>query len=95
MIYKFATDYVSIADKASQNYSIYPNPVKDVLHVILPQRYEWANVQIFNLLGNEILTNELVHTDLINLNTSSLSSGTYLLKIQTPETVITQKITKQ
>jgi hypothetical protein len=95
MIFKFASNYVGIADNSNGKYSIYPNPVKDVFHVMLPKKYEWVNVQIVNLLGNEMLNQKFTNSEQISLNISTLARGTYLMKLQTAGTVITRKITKQ
>jgi hypothetical protein len=60
-------------------FSIYPNPTSDVLHVTTQQR---LNVQVTDLLGHNIGSSVDVSSGLTgSLNVSNLSAGIYLLRV--------------
>lgn len=64
--------------------SIYPNPVKDILHIETAD--EIKSVTVFGILGNQVLT-----TTSKEVNFSHLSKGTYIVKIQDANNVVTTK----
>lgn len=70
---------------------IYPNPVKDVLHVegITPDQI--STIAIYNLRGQKLMESKSMK----NINLSTLSEGVYLLNIQTLDNKThTQKLIK-
>jgi len=82
-------------------FSIYPNPIKDesTLKYSLPKD-ESVSIYLYNLQGQLIKTfieNERkikgLHQETINL-ADNLTSGSYLLVIQTPEHKVCVKIVK-
>lgn len=68
--------------------SVYPNPVQNQLNVESQEIIN--NIEIFDLLGKQILVSEEKSIDV-----SGLQSGIYLLKITTNNGILTQKIIKQ
>lgn len=71
-------EVLSINDATASNFSVYPNPVNDLL-TIDAGNVENTSVSVFNILGAKVLEqNELVNN---TLNVSSLTSGIYLLNI--------------
>ncbi len=69
--------------------SLYPNPVKDTLHIQLPTTVTLDKVTIYNNLGQVILENNTVDFSL-----SSISSGVYEVQLQTSEGLFHKKIIK-
>lgn len=57
---------------------VYPNPAKDVLNV--NYKSDIQDVKIYNLLGQEVLSQKVGQSD-FQLNTSKLSTGTYVVKL--------------
>jgi hypothetical protein len=95
-IYKFDAGYVNGIDgKSARNYSFYPNPVSDVIRISMPEKMQWANVQVFDLFGKEMLNQQFRNRDYINFGVKSLPNGIYILKLQNSETTLTHKFTKQ
>ncbi|MCB0662758.1 MAG: T9SS type A sorting domain-containing protein [Saprospiraceae bacterium] len=68
--------------------TIFPNPVKDVLHLEGPLNGE---VFIYNLEGKLFLQNQL-NAD--NIEVGDLPEGAYILKIETKDKVLVSKFTK-
>jgi len=77
-------------DNAS--FRAYPNPVKDVLTLSYTQ--DMTNVAVFNLVGQQVINKSLNATE-ANVDMSSLSAGTYLVKVTVDNQVKTIKVVKQ
>ncbi|MEI7510303.1 MAG: M1 family aminopeptidase, partial [Flavobacterium sp.] len=69
---------------------VYPNPISDVLHIQLPSNITIQKVDFYNNLGQLVLENYTT-----NSVTSTLSSGVYLIQIQTSVGTYHKKIIKK
>lgn len=69
--------------------AVYPNPVKDELHVQLPSNITLEKVIVFNSLGQKIL-----ESTTLDFSTLTLSSGIHYLQIVTSEGTFNKKIIK-
>jgi hypothetical protein len=77
----------------ADNFKAYPNPVKDILNVAYSASIR--NVNVTNLLGQELLS-KTINANESQVDLSSLSIGTYLVKITTEDNIQkTIKIVKQ
>ena len=65
--------------------SIYPNPVKDVLTI----EGDYTSVDIYDVFGKLVLSSDAKQT----INVAALSSGIYMLNINTKNTITVKKIT--
>lgn len=67
---------LAVGEFASNGFSIYPNPAKDVLNITVNSDISMKSTQVFDLVGRLVLesnsTNEAI-------NVSSLMSGNYIL----------------
>lgn len=70
-----------------------PNPVRDVLHIQASETWN-GSLQLINWQGNTILK-ETAITLPHRIDLSGLGSGFYLLRIETNQGKVTQKIIKQ
>jgi pimeloyl-ACP methyl ester carboxylesterase len=66
-------------DEAQLNFSLYPNPTNDMLHVEF-QKQLLGFYQILDISGRT-LTKEAVNSNQLKIDCSNLSKGSYLLKI--------------
>lgn len=73
------TDALSVNGNDLNTVSIYPNPVNDMLY--LSSRNTIEQVSIHNILG-QLVIEKKVHALDIEVNTSSLESGVYLVNVQ-------------
>jgi len=71
--------------------SIYPNPVKDILS--FQSNSPIKMVSIYNTLGAVVLSAKALNNN--NLNVSNLTSGIYMIKIQTDNGIETIKMIKE
>lgn len=80
------------ADLDMKNVVVYPNPVKDMMNV----SFETAitGVAIYNMLGQQVITRPM-NTNEGSIDLSSLSSGTYFVKVSADNAVKTIKIIKE
>jgi aminopeptidase N len=69
--------------------ALYPNPVKDELHVQLPSSIVLEKVSLYNNLGQLVLENNN-----LDFSLNALSSGVYSVSIQTSEGEFHKKIIK-
>lgn len=89
LVYTPNLSVIDIADKTQT--SFYPNPVKETLHLSNITAIE--EVQIFNMLGQAVLSKRINATE-GTIDVSSLSVGSYIVKIKTQDTEQTLKILK-
>lgn len=68
----------------------YPNPAKDVLHIVLPEGGS-GSVVLTDLQGNVVLSHS-VNTETLSLVTSDLANGVYLLKLISGKNNYTRKV---
>lgn len=89
----------SVSNKVSFAVSLYPNPANNYLNVTInAAQNEIAKMQVINMDGKIIIStssNIAVGTTTNNINVSSLSSGTYFIKIETSEGQSTLKFVKE
>lgn len=76
--------------------SLYPNPSYNSLTINVSSVLPEFNVEIYNVLGERVLTKNMKSSAQTTLNISALNSGIYILKAFTEEALITtQKFIKQ
>jgi hypothetical protein len=77
-------------DKFNKNlFSVYPNPVKDVLHLNSDRQIE--EISIYNIQGQLVLNTKNSN----QIDISSLSTGQYLVKASSEGMQYTEKLVKQ
>jgi serine protease AprX len=72
---------LSLDENGIEDFSFYPNPVKSQLSLRIPSTMSEVEVSIYNQLGQEVL-NQLIVEDSKIINVSELTTGIYLLKLQ-------------
>jgi len=74
------------------NFVYYPNPVKNMLNLSYTQNI--SDVQIFNLLGQQVMT-KAINANQSQIDMSSLATGAYLVKVTADNQVKTIKVFKE
>lgn len=69
--------------------AVYPNPVKDELHIQLPSNLTINSVTLFNGIGQKVQENSSS-----DFSVNALSSGVYYVRIETSEGTFHKKIIK-
>lgn len=75
--------------------TLYPNPVKDLLHITSNTSNTKGNYTIYNTLGQNVLTGEISFNTDFTINTSALSPGIYSIKIIKEDKVKSWKFIKE
>jgi aminopeptidase N len=70
--------------------SVYPNPVNDELHIMMPSNIELEKVEIYNTLGQLSATHQTA-----DFRIENLSSGMHVMKITTSEGAIHKNFIKK
>jgi hypothetical protein len=77
----------------SLNVLVYPNPVKDLMNVLVSSEQGNLQVELFNSTGRSLLT-QIIKEDRFSINMSSFPAGTYLLKVSNSKFVTVSYVIK-
>ena len=83
---------LSTGEFDSNAFTFYPNPVKNTLSLSYNQ--DISSVAVFNLLGQQVLT-QSVNANQAKIDMSTLTAGTYIVKVAAESQVKTIKVIKQ
>ena len=78
-------------ENIDSSFSVYPNPINDILEIRAPQAVQQARV--FNLTGKEVLR-ATPNKAQFSMNTSALGKGVYLLSVVSDGSESTAKLVK-
>lgn len=76
---------------SSNKISLYPNPTNHILNIDTPNNFEIKSINIYNLIGQSILNQILIQK---TIDVSTLSNGTYIIKINSSNESITKTFIK-
>ena len=83
---------LSIDDNlVDSTFSIYPNPTNSKVNIKSENKFD--EVEIYNILGQKVLSSKILENQEIDM--SSLTSGTYFLKLKSESLIKNAKIIKQ
>ncbi|MDO5968708.1 T9SS type A sorting domain-containing protein [Flavivirga aquimarina] len=88
-----ALPQLSTEDNENIKVAMYPNPVVDKLSIVSPNA-EFNQYTIYNINGQELLSDTIDNVREIEINVSEFSKGIYLLKLKGVEHSKTYKIVK-
>jgi len=92
---KYCDGAVNVIENKKQqiNYTIYPNPAKEVLNIKLEiSNEEKTTISISNILGEVVSSSVVENTNSFTLNTNSLKSGIYFVTVSYQGKQSTKKI---
>jgi len=78
-------------EEAFSSFKVYPNPAKELLIVEANEGMELDELKIFTLNGQLVLS-EISNSTRVELKTTQLASGVYVLQVKTQKGLSTQKI---
>lgn len=82
---------LGIAENNTLTIALYPNPIK--VHLFLSYEGELARIQIIDMLGSIVYNQEAKNVTRVDL--SAIATGSYFVKITSPQGVFVEKILKQ
>ncbi len=74
--------------------SIYPNPVQEKIHISTQQQLSEATIRIIDLKGSVIISNTYQSNNNFEIDASRLTSGMYILQLQTTNGIQSFKFIK-
>ncbi|CAM3447909.1 T9SS type A sorting domain-containing protein [Aequorivita lipolytica] len=83
-------DELSVPARTIENFTVYPNPAKEVLNLFLAS-LTIKDIELYDIVGKKLNCNYSDST----IDVSGLSEGTYFSKISTDTTVFTRKFVKE
>jgi len=83
--------FVGIDESNENSIVIFPNPVKDVLNINLPESFARPHISVLDIQGR-LVKSEMSSSRSMSLDFSNLKSGNYILLLEQDETVIHHKI---
>lgn len=93
----FADENLNTTSFELNQIRLYPNPAGDFMNVHVPETYKNLNIEVVNLNGKLLLSNNFTNrtSEAVIINLSSLTPGIYFLKINSDDTIITKKLVKK
>jgi len=83
-------------DKFEESFGrVYPNPVENLINIDLNKTFNKISLELYDILGKVIVSKQFLNTSFISLPIEDLSSGLYLLKMNSDDKVFTKKFLKQ
>lgn len=80
-----------IMEQENESFTVYPNPASDQLNIQLPESCQHFICYLYDNQGRLVLQQE----DATTLNLSALTAGWYEVKVQSEDSVFTQKFVKR
>ena len=77
---------------ADDNFTIYPNPAKDVLAIETRSGLELQSVELYNIMGQKLKAENVLQAEKCTMNVGGLAAGIYSLKIATNKGTIIRKV---
>ncbi len=92
LISRFNTVVLGISDnQIDDQFEIYPNPAKDMIHIQKPDNIIIESILIFDVLGRQVLMSD----DREEVYVGSLNSGIHFMTIETNLGTVQKKIVKE
>jgi len=77
-------------NQLEEDIEVYPNPASDFVSIRTVD--EISNITIYSIHGQKMLSRMYQNVDEINLDVSNLTTGAYIISIQTEEEIITDRL---
>ncbi|SHI46259.1 Por secretion system C-terminal sorting domain-containing protein [Flavobacterium terrae] len=84
----FSYNTLSTSQNQIAGLKLYPNPVKEVLHIESNNTSE-KSIELFNVLGKSVYKGKTINN---SVNLSNVNKGVYVVKITEEEKTVTRKI---
>ncbi|MBU0765570.1 MAG: M1 family metallopeptidase [Bacteroidetes bacterium] len=88
-------EYMSVKESGRAGFSIYPNPVKESLTVVLPEGVKTGGLELRDNSGRKLLNVEIKNSEPLLLSASGLSSGLYYLVYRSDNVTITGSFVRE
>ncbi|MEZ4880766.1 MAG: T9SS type A sorting domain-containing protein [Flavobacteriaceae bacterium] len=83
---------LGVQESFAESFSVYPNPVKNVLNIAPKSDLKIENINLFDALGRQVFQE---NGEKATVDFADISNGIYFLKLQTLNSIFTIKIIKE
>ena len=84
----------AVSQLQDQQVAVYPNPFTNRLVVITEKDAGFKKLTIHSLTGSLVLSKDITNQTALNLNTSEIHTGVYILTLTSDQQVVSRKIIK-
>ena len=89
------TEELGIEDKVTSIFNIEKNLVDSILNISLSQSIADGTIIIYDLLGKQVLTQNIINSSYLTFNISELNKGLYMVSINSENRVQTKRFIKK
>lgn len=93
VVARYTNETLSVADYENVEFRLYPNPANEQITIEISDASSNYQVEIFDILGKKVYTSEILKA--ANIDVSVLTSGTYLVKINSDNKSSVVRFVKQ
>jgi len=86
---------VSVSKFVSSKFTIFPNPVTDVVTITNSDNIGVEQIEVFDISGKKVQSQNFSKENEVQLNLGGFAAGTYLLHIKTNEGTAVEKVVKK
>lgn len=86
------TGATGVKSEESNLCQVFPNPAKEQVNLIFSEKIQKATVQLCNELGQEVMLQQIKESEGLQLNTSVLSPGVYIVKVSSDRFSLQRKL---
>ena len=86
---------LSTNEQLAQKFNVFPNPATNIVNITNNENMSVKQVEIYDVTGKLINTQNFNNETEIQLNVETFSSGTYILHLQTNEGTAIKKLIKK
>lgn len=79
-IYTFKIGTLATKNESEISFKLFPIPTENELNVSLTEIADY-NYAVYDIIGKKVISGEMKNTNEFSINTSSLTTGSYLIKI--------------
>jgi hypothetical protein len=91
---QFEYEVLSTADVLADQIGLYPNPTDGILNIVSPG-VDLRGVVLFDLLGREVIRQQIDGGTSITIDLGSLETSIYLVQIETDQGQVTKRLIKE
>ncbi len=86
---------LSTNEELAAKFNMYPNPATNVVNITNSENVLVNQITVYDIAGKQLSTQSFNNQTEIQLNVENLSSGTYMLHLQTNEGIAVKKLVKK
>jgi len=87
--------YLDVDEFLASKFNVFPNPATDVVTITNTENINVKQIEIYDVTGKNVKSQEYNNENELQLNISDLASGTYMLHVKTNQGTAVKKVVKK